>query len=134
MITTKFAKIINGSIVPYIEPNHIIGDYTDDAIMNGFKEIIEDSNQSGSPYEDGDYIIIPSLIPQVTQTLTLNEIREIAYKNELIINWDDKMFSCDEFRIDRLSVYYYSNSERYEDALNVWVEGRRKIQEKYTSN
>lgn len=41
------------------------------------------------------------------------------------------MFSCDDFRRDRLDVYNYSGSERYEEALETWKNGRIMIQTKY---
>ena len=63
--------------------------------------------------------------------LSKSKQRELAYSTESIINWDNEQFTCDRFRIERLSPYFFSNNSRYNEALIAWSNARADIQAKY---
>lgn len=96
----------------------------------GYKEVINADGDRGV-YEDGNYIIIetPVYIPSV---LTQAQLREQAYQNDKIIEWQGEMLTCDEARLDRMSVYYFSGQTEKVAALQeLWLDARESIQLKY---
>jgi len=60
------AKLINGSIVEFVQPSNILGDVTQFAIDNGYKEVIYREGNGGN-FEEGDFIIceIPAIIDPI---------------------------------------------------------------------
>jgi len=60
------AKLINGSIVEFVQPSNILGDATQFAIDNGYKEVIYREGNGGN-FEEGDFIVceIPKIIDPI---------------------------------------------------------------------
>ena len=95
----------------------------------GYKDVIHRQG-NGWTYEDGDFIIVETPIQEVVE-LTPEQKREYAYANELVIDWDGKMRTCDE-ALRLLNVYKYSGSlERLDALLVLWENGRSEIKVKY---
>lgn len=98
-------------------------------VAGGWKEIIEHEG-NGGVYEDGDFIIVETMLSQPIQ-LTPHQQRESAYQSDLLIEWDSELFTCDRFRVDRLSPYFFAQNPRYEEALTAWLNARDQIQSMY---
>lgn len=57
------------------------------------------------------------------------EQREIAYKTEKLIEWKGEMLTCDEARVDRMSVYVeLGEVGKYETLKALWLNARLDIQ------
>ena len=101
----------------------------------GYKEVIHSEGDKGV-YEDGNYIIIetplPVIIPEIV--LTPDEQREKAYENEPIIEWDGKLRTCDFIRGLVRTYELLGNTEKVDQLITLWLEGREVIQLKYPDN
>ena len=97
----------------------------------GYKEIIYAEGDRGV-YEDGNYIIIEMPAPAPPPVLTPAQLREQAYKNDKVIEWQGEMLTCDEARLNRMSAYYYSGqSEKLAQLQQLWLDARASIQLQY---
>ena len=72
----------------------------------GYKEVIHTSGNGGM-YQTESNIVIETPIPEpiVEVVLSPAEQRELAYKTEKLIEWKGEMLTCDEARVNRMSVY-----------------------------
>lgn len=97
----------------------------------GYKEVIH-TEGNGGVYEDGNYIIIETPAPAPLPVLTPAQLREQAYQNDKIIEWQGEMLTCDEARLNRMSAYYYSGqTEKLGQLQELWMAARESIQLKY---
>lgn len=68
----------------------------------------------------------------IVTELTPNQLRQIAYESEQIINWQGEMLTCDKARLDRMSAYYYSNqTDKLQQLQALWLAARTEIQNRY---
>lgn len=132
-------KLINNSLTLFqmgstvkIKDNLVTNPSIEQLESDGWKEVIY-SDGNGGIYESGQFIIVETPVTSVI-SLTPEKQREQAYQNEPLINWDNEMFSCDNFRLERLSPYFFTQNPRYEEALTVWLSAREEIQNKYPDN
>ena len=99
----------------------------------GYKEVLHTVGNGGI-YETHENIIVetpPAIIPEEV-IYTHAQLRELAYKNDAIIEWQGEMLTCDEARINRMNVYYYSGQDEKLEQLKVlWLAARQSIQAQY---
>lgn len=127
----QFAKLINKDLVFFEQPSHILGNATEYANSLGYKEVTC-AEGNGGVYEDGNYIIIETPAPTPPPVLTPEKQREDAYANELIIEWNGELISCDKARKDRMSVYLeLGELDKYEVLKALWLDARNEIQNRY---
>jgi len=120
------AKIINGELEYFKQPDWILGDASKYATKNGYKEVIYQNGDKGT-YETNDNIIVETPIP----VLTVDEQRRQAYGVELSVNWQDKLMTVDAAN----SLYLYYRAEADDDraeAIQLLIkEAKTTIREKY---
>lgn len=122
------AKITNGQIEYFKQPDWLLGDATYYALEQGFKEIIYQVGEKGI-WEDEDTIYVETTEPD---KLPVSKLRENAYASEKIIEWNGEQLTCDEARLNRMSVYFYSGQTiKYEVLKTLWENARIKIQEMF---
>lgn len=136
----KHAKLENGQLRYFtVGETMLIGEVlvTNPTIEQiesiGYKEVINADGNNGI-YEDDNYIIIETPVPEAIQppTYTQAQMRELAYKNDKIIEWQGELLTCDEARINRMSAYYYSGqTDKLSQLQELWMEARESIQLKY---
>ena len=131
------AKLINNQLVPFtVGETLLIGDrlITNPSIEAietiGYKEVIYHDGNNGMYYED-NYLIVETPIPIPAPVLTPEEQREIAYANELIIEWDGKLRTCDFIRGLVRTYELLSDTAKVEQLIVLWLAGREAIQSKY---
>lgn len=131
------AKLTNGQLTYFtVGETLLIGDnlVTNPSIEMiekiGYKEVIYASGNGGM-YQTETNIVIETPIPEpiVEVVLSPAEQRELAYKTEKLIEWKGAMLTCDEARVDRMSVYYeLGEVEKYDALKALWLEARVGIQ------
>lgn len=95
-----------------------------------YKEVIYASGNGGM-YQTESNIVIETPIPEPIAEVVLSptEQRELAYKTEKLIEWQGIMLTCDEARVDRMSVYYeLGEMEEYGALKALWLAARVEIQ------
>ena len=132
-----YAKLTNGQLTYFtigetleIEGKQITNPSIADIKKIGYKEVIHTSGNGGM-YQTETNIVIETPIPEpiVEVVLSPSEQRELAYKTEKLIEWQGAMLTCDEARVDRMSVYYELGEMEKYDALKVlWLAARVEIQ------
>ena len=96
----------------------------------GYKEVIHASGNGGM-YQTESNIVIETPIPEpiVEVVLSPAEQRELAYKTEKLIEWKGEMLTCDEARVNRMSVYVeLGELGKYEELKALWIAARLDIQ------
>lgn len=112
-INMIYAKLINGRLQYFTEGETVlIGDKMitnptiEVIIEEGYKQVIYTEGNRGI-YEDNNYIIIeiPTYSPPI---FTPAQLREKAYREDKVIEWNGELLTCDEARLNHMSAYYYS--------------------------
>ena len=96
----------------------------------GYKEVIHASGNGGM-YQTESNIVIETPVPEpiVEVVLSPAEQRELAYKTEKLIEWKGEILTCDEARVNRMSVYVeLGELGKYEELKALWIAARLDIQ------
>lgn len=84
-----------------------------------------------NPTTSVDEVWNMQLAPAWVDTRTMAEIREQAYASEPIIEWNEKLRTCDECR-DLLSTYEITEqTDKYNQLRTLWLAARTDIQTRY---
>jgi len=78
----KFGKIVNEELEYYKSPSFILGDSSEYAKSQGYKEVVFSTGDNGI-YETEEFIIVEQdIIVQVENNETIKNKREMAYSME----------------------------------------------------
>lgn len=131
----NFAKIVNGNIEMFVQPNNILGDCTQYAKNNGYKEV-EERFGSEEKFEDiGDKIIITHKTPEQKPILAILQANSfLANKSDLEIKTFDIDLLEGLYKESKYSKGYLYKESYFTDSQKTKLAIKRTYELVYDSN